>query len=164
MKSMGAKYRLALLLTGAVLVLDQVTKGMVDRWMSLHQSIEIIPNFAHLTYIRNTGAAFGFLAGSPSQWRIVFFVFISVVAIGCIIYLLKNLTPNETTTKVSLSLILSGALGNLIDRIRLGEVIDFIDLHWYRLHWPAFNVADSAITMGMLLLLVQMLRRKSLGF
>ena len=151
------KYALTGLIGGSVLVLDQVTKVLVDKTMTLHQSIEVIPNFAHLTHLRNTGAAFGFLAGSHSTLRIVFFGVISVVAIGCIAYLLRSLRPQQKTLLVSLSLILGGAVGNLIDRLRLGEVIDFIDLHWYHIHWPAFNVADSAITVGVSVMVLDML-------
>jgi len=87
------------------------------------------------------------------------------VAIGCIAYLLRSLRPQQKASLISLSLILGGAVGNLIDRLRLGEVIDFIDLHWYHYHWPAFNVADSAISMGVVLFCIQMLRGKgSLSF
>ena len=161
---MSSKYPLAGLLSGSVLVLDQITKVLVDKTMTLHQSVEVIPNFAHLTYVRNTGAAFGFLAGSHSTLRIVFFGLISVVAIGCIAYLLRSIRPQQKTLLVSLSLVLGGAVGNLIDRLRLGEVIDFMDLHWYHFHWPAFNVADSAISIGVVLLFIQMLRKGSLTF
>jgi signal peptidase II len=152
------------LISGGVLVLDQITKVLVERTMSLHQSIEIVPNFAHLTFLRNTGAAFGFLAGARSSLRIIFFALISSVAIGCIVYLIRGLRPRQKALLVSLSLILGGAIGNLIDRLRLGEVIDFIDLHWYDIHWPAFNVADSAISIGVVLLLIQMLRKGSVIF
>jgi signal peptidase II len=158
------KYRLALTITACVLVLDQITKVIIDRGMALYQSLEIIPNFVHITYVRNTGAAFGFLAGSHSNLRIVFFIAISTVAIICIFYLLKNISSELTAFIVSLSLILGGALGNFVDRLRLGEVIDFIDIHWYQVHWPAFNVADSAITIGVVLLFLQMVRKRSLSF
>jgi signal peptidase II len=155
------KYRLALLVGGTVLALDQITKALVHNLMQIYQSIEIVPNFAHLTYLKNTGAAFGFLAGSRSPLRMAFFVLVSSVAIGCVLYLLKNLRPGRNVLIVSLSLILGGAVGNLIDRLRMGEVIDFIDLHWHHLHWPAFNVADSAITIGVILLFIQMIRKRS---
>ncbi len=161
---MMGKVRLSLILTGVVVVADQMTKLWVDHLMSLYQSIAIVPNFVHLTYVRNTGAAFGFGAGARSSLRISFFILVSTVAIGCIFYLLKNLRSEQTSLTVSLSLILGGAIGNLIDRLRLGEVIDFIDLHWYDIHWPAFNIADSAITLGVCLLLIEMLRRRSLIF
>jgi signal peptidase II len=158
------KYTLAGLIGGAVLVLDQVTKALVENTMTMHQSIEIIPNLASLTYLRNTGAAFGFLAGARSGLRIVFFALISSVAIGCIVYLIRGLRPQQKTLLLSLSLILGGAVGNLIDRLRLGEVIDFIDLHWYDIHWPAFNVADSAISIGVVILFLHMLRKGSFTF
>ena len=161
---MSGKYALAGFISGSVLVLDQVTKLLVDKTMTLYQSIEVIPNFAHFTYLRNTGAAFGFLAGARSSLRIVFFALISSVAIGCIVYLIRGLRPPQKALLISLSLILGGAIGNLIDRLRLGEVIDFIDLHWYDIHWPAFNVADSAISIGVVLLFIQMLRKGSLTF
>ncbi|HWU41225.1 MAG TPA: signal peptidase II [Candidatus Acidoferrum sp.] len=161
---MSSKYALTGLISGSVLILDQITKLLVDRTMTLHQSIEVFPNFVHLTYLRNTGAAFGFLAGRHSNLRIIFFGLISVVAIGCIGYLLRSLRPQQKTLLVSLSLILGGAVGNLIDRLRLGEVIDFIDLHWYHVHWPAFNVADSAISIGVVLLFIRMVRKGSLTF
>ncbi len=158
---MSPKYVMAAIVSGVVLVLDQATKILVDNTMTMHQSIEIIPHVASLTYLRNTGAAFGFLAGARSGWRIVFFVLISSVAIGCIVYLIRGLRPQQKTLLLSLSMILGGAVGNLIDRLRLGEVIDFIDLHWYDIHWPAFNVADSAISIGVVLLFIQMLRKGS---
>jgi len=159
-----AKYRLMITISGAVLVFDQITKVVVDKTMSLYASVEIIPNFLHITYLRNTGAAFGFLAGGRTTLRMVFFTVVSAVAIGCISYLLKALRPQQKTLIVSLSLILGGAAGNLVDRLRMGEVIDFIDLHWYHIHWPAFNVADSAITIGVILLFLQLLRKGSLTF
>jgi len=158
------KYRLALIVGSTVLVLDQVTKALVENLMHLYQSIEIVPYFAHLTYLKNTGAAFGVLAGTRSPVRMVFFVLVSSVAIGCVLYLLKNLRPGRTSVVTSLALILGGAVGNLIDRLRMGEVIDFIDLHWHHLHWPAFNVADSSITIGVILLFIQMIRKQSINF
>jgi signal peptidase II len=161
---MNSKYRLALIISSTVLILDQITKTLVHNLMPLYHSIEIVPNFVHLTYIRNTGAAFGFLAGSRSTLRMAFFLLVSIVAIACVIYLLKNLRPGRNTLTFSLSLILGGAIGNLIDRLRMGEVIDFIDLHWHRLHWPAFNIADSAISIGVILLFIQMIRKPSLSF
>jgi signal peptidase II len=158
-EAVNPKVRLLTLVSGTILVLDQITKVLVDQTMALYQSFEVIPNFAHLTYLRNTGAAFGFMAGGRSSLRMVFFILISAVAIVCISYLLKSLRREQRTLTISLSMILGGALGNLIDRMRLGEVIDFIDLHWYDVHWPAFNVADSAITIGVILLFTQLVRK-----
>jgi len=155
-------YRLVIMISSIVLILDQVTKAWVHGQMALHQSIEIVPNFFNLTYLRNTGAAFGFLAGSPTALRIGFFILVSAVAIGCILYLLKNLRSGQTLWFAALASILGGAVGNLIDRIRMGEVIDFLDFHWDNWHWPAFNVADSAITVGVILLAYQMICKGSL--
>jgi len=161
---MSSKYRLPILTSSMVLIIDQVTKVCIHYKMALYQSIEILPNFFHLTYLRNTGAAFGFLAGSPSPLRMAFFIIVSTVAIGCLFYLLRSLRPGQNLLAFSLSLILGGAIGNLIDRLRMGEVIDFLDFHWYSLHWPAFNVADSAITVGVILLFYRMIRKRSLTF
>jgi signal peptidase II len=163
-ESVNPKYRLVLIVSGFVLVFDQATKILVDKTMALYRTIEIIPNFAAFTYLRNTGAAFGIFAGERSAYRIVFFVAVSVVALGCILYLLRLTRPEKKLTLLSLSLILGGAVGNLVDRLRLGEVIDFILLHYYDLHWPAFNVADSAISIGVVLLIIQMIRQKSTDF
>lgn len=157
---MKRKYHLTLMTSGMVIILDQITKYLVVKNMSLHQSIAIIPNFFNLTYLRNTGAAFGFLAGDRSLGRVLFFSLFSILAIGFLIYLLKTLRSTQKITLLSLSLILGGAIGNLIDRLRLGEVIDFLDLHWYDWHWPAFNIADSTITIGLMILLYQMLRKE----
>ncbi len=152
---------LVIAISSLILILDQVTKAWVHGRMALHQSIEIIPNFFRLTYLRNTGAAFGFLAGTPTALRIGFFILVSAVAIGCILYLMKNLRSSQTPWFAALALVLGGAVGNLIDRLRMGEVIDFLDFHWYAWHWPAFNVADSAITVGVILLACQMIGKGS---
>jgi signal peptidase II len=156
---MNPKYLLASGVCGSILVSDQVMKWWIQKNMVLHQSIEIIPNFVQLTYIRNTGAAFGFFSGAQSSWRTMIFMATSFIAIAAILYLMKKLRPTQKGQMVSLALILGGAIGNLVDRIRMGEVTDFIDLHWYRLHWPAFNIADSAITIGVILLLIFMSRK-----
>jgi len=161
---LNPKYRLILTVSTLIILLDQVTKIIVDKMMPLYHTVEIIPNLAALTYLRNTGAAFGILAGEQSIYRIGFFLLVSIVALGCILYLLKLTRPEKKTTLVSLSLILGGAVGNMIDRLRMGEVIDFILVHYYDLHWPAFNVADSAISIGVVLLLIQMIRQKSTDF
>lgn len=134
------------------LLLDQLTKELVLTGMSLHQSIELLENFAHLTHVRNPGAAFGILA--DHSLRLPFFILVSVVAACGILWYLRKEKGGSLRLQLGLGLIFSGALGNLIDRIRFSEVIDFIDLHWYQYHWPAFNVADSAICVGVGLLLL----------
>jgi signal peptidase II len=158
---MKSKYIILIIISAAVLLLDQATKLFIDRSMGLHSSITIVENFFNITYIRNKGAAFGFLA--DSSFRLPFFILVSIIAVVVIIGVFRKLRPAQTFTAVSLSLIFSGALGNLIDRIRLGEVIDFLDAHWYAHHWPAFNVADSAICVGVFLLAIDMFLEERRG-
>lgn len=147
---MGA-YRVFIGIASLSLLADQLTKWLVSSSMQLHQSIELVENFFHLTYVRNPGAAFGILA--EHSLRRPFFIGISLVATVGILWYAKQ-TKGQTLTHLALGLILSGALGNLIDRIRFGEVVDFLDFHWYQHRWPAFNIADSAICVGVALLLL----------
>ncbi len=139
----------------AGILIDQITKIAVDRSMVLFDSIPIIENFFHITYVRNRGAAFSFL--SNASWRLPFFITISIIAAFVILIAFRRLRDDQKLAHISLSMIFSGAVGNLIDRIRLGEVIDFLDAHWYRHHWPAFNVADSLICVGVFLLALDMI-------
>ena len=155
---MKTKYIILCAVSTIVLLLDQATKIFIDRTMDLHSSITVVESFFNITYIRNKGAAFGFLA--ETSFRLPFFILISIIAVVVIIGIVRKLRPEQKLTAVSLSLIFAGALGNLIDRIRLGEVIDFLDAHWYDHHWPSFNVADSAICVGVFLLALDMLREE----
>jgi len=152
------RFRLLAIVSIVVLVLDQATKLYVDRNFRLHESVTVVPDFFHFTYVRNKGAAFGIFADSAV--RIPFFITISILAAVGILWYLRRLQGGQTLQVFSLSLIFAGAVGNLIDRVRLGEVIDFIDVHWYQYHWPAFNIADSAITVGVILLLFDMWREE----
>lgn len=151
---MKLKYLILLAVSALVIGIDQATKLYVNKVMDLHSSITVVQNFFNITYMRNKGAAFSFL--SNFNYRIPFFILVSLVAIVVIISVIYKLRPDQKFAAISLSLILSGALGNLIDRVRLGEVIDFLDAHWYEHHWPAFNVADSAICVGVFLLAIDM--------
>ncbi len=151
---MKSKYLILCTVSAIILLLDQATKLFIDRSMGLHSSITVVENFFNITYIRNKGAAFGFLA--ETSFRLPFFIMVSIIAVVVIIGVFRKLRPEQTFTATALSLIFAGALGNLIDRIRLGEVIDFIYVHWYGHYWPAFNVADSAICIGVFLLAIDM--------
>jgi len=151
---MKLRYIILLAVSALVLVLDQATKLYIDRTMALHSSITVIEGFFNITYLRNKGAAFGILANSA--YRLPFFLLVSGVAVVVILVVIRRLREDQRISAVSLSLIFSGALGNLIDRVRLGEVIDFLDVHWRGHHWPAFNVADSAICVGVFLLAIEM--------
>ena len=153
---MAVRYRILLAVTVISLVLDQWTKWLIDQKMALHESIPLIDNFLALTYVRNKGAAFGIFA--DSSFRIPFFITVSIVAIVGITWFYRKIEEEQRLLQWALALVLSGAIGNLIDRVLYGEVIDFVDAHWYQYHWPAFNVADSAISVGVTLLLVDLVR------
>ncbi|MCK4503047.1 MAG: signal peptidase II [Desulfuromonadales bacterium] len=146
------KYRLFTLVAGISLVLDQLSKCYIDNNFALGESRLVITNFFHFTYVRNPGAAFGMLA--DSSFRMPFFITISILATSGIIWYIRLIAADKKWQHLALGLILSGALGNLIDRIRFSEVVDFIDVHWYNWHWPAFNIADSAICVGVTILLI----------
>lgn len=139
-------------------LLDQLSKLYIDRSFDLYESVTVFENFFHITYIRNRGAAFGIL--SDNALRLPFFMVVSLIAIIGIVWYLRHLRKDQTLSVLALGMILSGAIGNLIDRVRLGEVIDFIDVHWYSYHWPAFNVADSAICVGVGLLMIETWREE----
>ena len=141
-----------------VLLFDQATKVYIDASMPLHDSIAVIPGFFSITHVRNPGAAFGFLAGASPLFRNIFFVSVTVAAILLILHYLRTSKAQDRLLAFSLSLILAGAVGNLIDRIRFGEVIDFLDVYVGSHHWPAFNVADSAISVGAVILFIELLR------
>jgi signal peptidase II len=151
---MPFRYRLLLLVSLVVLTLDQATKYYIDSHFALYESVTVLPNFFHISYVRNQGAAFGLLANHA--FRVPFFISVAVIAAIGILWYLHRLGDGPKRHILALSLIFSGAVGNLIDRIRLGEVIDFIVVHWYQYHWPAFNVADSSICIGVGLLLLDL--------
>lgn len=155
---MAIKYRILLATLAVILPLDQLTKIYIDRRFALYESVTVIENFFSITYVRNPGAAFGIL--SESAFRIPFFITIGLVATVGILWYISRLEPERKWLPLALALVLSGAVGNLIDRVRLGEVIDFLDAHWYQHHWPAFNVADSAITLGVGMLLIDLWREE----
>jgi signal peptidase II len=151
------RLRLAALVALTVLVVDQVTKAIVERAMIPNESIPLLPFFA-LTYVRNTGAAFGLLAAAPAGLRLPLFLAVTLVAGVALVAYLRR-TPREQRWLVgALGGILGGAVGNLVCRVRYGEVIDFLDLHWGDLHWPMFNVADTAISVGVAIVLLHTAR------
>lgn len=148
------RYLLLALLAGTIIVTDQATKLSIVESMRLHESIPIVPDFFSLTYIRNPGAAFGLLAGSSNAFRMVFFGVTSLFALGLLGTILYRLPEKDWMGQLSIAGILGGAIGNLIDRLRYGEVIDFLDVYAGSYHWPAFNVADSAISVGVVFLII----------
>jgi len=140
-------------LSGVALILDQLSKIWIDTSMSLYQSIPVFPGFS-ITYARNYGAAFSFLSDAGGWQRWFFAALAAGISVGLVIYL-KSLKKDETLLAVSLSLILGGAVGNLIDRVIYGYVIDFLDVYYQAYHWPVFNIADSAITVGVVFMLYE---------
>jgi len=145
-----------LTLAGLVAALDQLTKLAILRTLGAGASVEIAPFFS-LVLVYNSGAAFSLLSGA-SGWQRELFIAIALVAVIWVVWLLRRYS-RERFFCCALSLILGGAVGNLVDRVRFGLVVDFLDFHAAGWHWPAFNVADSAITCGALLLVWESLRR-----
>jgi len=144
------------LVAAGILVLDQVTKLVIVRSLGLGQAIPVIPGLFNIVYVLNPGAAFGFLAGMPAGFRNPFFILISVgAAVLIVAYHTRHLRA-LILPSLALGLILGGAIGNLIDRLRYGMVVDFLDFYLRGYHWPAFNVADSAISVGVGLMLLDM--------
>ncbi len=143
--------------SGIVLLVDQVTKIWVSKSMGLRESIEIIPYF-QLTYVHNLGAAFSFLSDAGG-WQRWFFVILSAGASLFITVWLWRLSRSMVLQAWGLALVLGGAVGNLVDRVIYGYVIDFLDVYYQHWHWPVFNVADSAITVGVILLLIESFRQ-----
>lgn len=144
-----------------VVVLDRLSKLAIERNLSLHDSISLIPGFFRLTHVENRGAAFGLFADSPSEWKIAGLVLFSLIALVIVATLLWKNSHSMTTTGVGLSLILGGAIGNLWDRLVSGHVVDFLLFYVGQYQWPAFNIADSAIVVGAGLLVFEILFSKA---
>ncbi len=143
-----------------VILLDQVTKILVLQHMPLHDSITIIPGFFSLTHVHNPGGAFGFMAQNSSPLRHWLFLLAAFFALGMILYFYHQTPRSHPFFGFALALIFGGAIGNLIDRLRFGEVIDFLDVYVGYLHWPTFNVADSAVSVGVIIFLLHVIRKK----
>jgi signal peptidase II len=156
---MKRKYWVLLVVCFAVLLLDQWTKHVVQERLFLHQTVEVIPGFFNLVHVRNAGGAFGIFGGERGGLGSFLFVMVSLIAIGSILFFFVKVKEEEKTLSLSLSLVLSGAIGNLIDRLQYAEVVDFLDFHLLSYHWPAFNIADSAICVGIGLMAIELLVR-----
>jgi signal peptidase II len=150
--------RFYLLLSLGVIALDQLTKRVIARTIELHDSHEIVPGLASLTHVRNRGAAFGFLSNADLPYQSMLFSVLSLVALLAILAYALKLPVTQKWTQLALALIMGGAVGNLLDRLWHGFVIDFVDVYWHQHHWPAFNVADSCISIGVVMLVLELLR------
>ncbi len=151
---MGIREIFLFFIIASVVVIDQLTKLWIMASFQLYEHYVIIPDFFNLVYITNTGAAFGFLAGDQTTWRQVFFVTVAIIALIVITIMYRHVRDRGKLFVTSLGLIAGGAIGNLIDRVRFGAVVDFLDFYIKSYHWPAFNIADSAISVGVGLFLL----------
>lgn len=156
------KYILTTIITLSAIILDQLTKYLVRVDIPLYSSVDVLP-FFNLTHLRNTGVAFGMLQNLPQYFKYPFYIMVFVIALVVLISIIKNTQEKNRSMIVGLSLILAGAIGNSIDRFRLGYVTDFLNFHWFNdpsLNWPPFNIADSCITIGAILVVVTGLFKK----
>ena len=147
---MPRRYRILGLAAVVALVLDQVSKWIVMQYIPEHRPITVIAGLFDLVNIRNRGAAFGFLNRSDIEWQFWLFLAATVVAVWAIVMLVRS-SDEDPWLFAALGLVMGGALGNLVDRVRFRAVVDFLDVYWGDWHWPAFNVADSAIFVGAVL-------------
>jgi signal peptidase II len=139
-----------------VVVCDQLTKAAVRAMLPLHSSVSVVPGFVDLTHVRNTGAAFGILNSADLPFKTVLIAVVATTALVAVGFYAASLARHQIVARVGLSLILGGAAGNLIDRLVVGSVVDFVDVYWRTYHFWAFNVADSAITIGVCLMIFDM--------
>jgi len=159
MINMG-KYKILVIISFLVIVFDQISKAIIVKLIMPYTSKIIIPGVFNITHIYNPGGAFGFMAGQSTLVRTILFLVVSTIAIGFIFYFYKNTPKTHPVLASGFALIFGGAIGNMIDRIRLGTVVDFLDFYIKGLHWPAFNIADSAISVGMAIFLFHLVFKK----
>jgi signal peptidase II len=155
-----SKYTKLAVVAGLVVLADQITKLLILEYLPYQHSITVVAGFFDITHIHNPGGAFGLMANMSKTVRTVVFLLASSAAVGLIFYLYVKVPPSYAFLAVGFSLIFGGAIGNLIDRVRLGVVVDFLDVYLGNYHWPAFNVADSAITVGIFIFGFHLLFKK----
>jgi signal peptidase II len=149
--------RFELWLPAVIVLLDQVSKAIVRRTLPLHESVSVIPGIMDFTHIRNTGAAFGFLNGVDFPFKTIVIAIVATAALIGVALYAAGLAHHQTLARVGLALIIGGAAGNLIDRVIAGSVVDFVDVYWRSYHFWAFNVADSAISIGVAIMILDMI-------
>lgn len=148
----------ALVLPASIVVADQATKWLVVSRLPLYEDFPLISGLLSLQYVRNSGAVFGFLSGAAIPGKPYLFALLSTVALLALSYYARTIPHEERLPRFALSLVIGGAIGNLIDRVRFGYVVDFVKMHWQGHVWPNYNVADSAISIGLVLLIVDSFR------
>ena len=149
--------RFELWLPAVIVLLDQVSKAIVRRTLPLHESVSVIPGVMDFTHIRNTGAAFGFLNGVDFPFKTIVIAIVATAALIGVALYAAGLAHHPTLARIGLALIIGGAAGNLIDRVIAGSVVDFVDVYWRSYHFWAFNVADSAISIGVAIMILDMI-------
>jgi signal peptidase II len=154
------KYSRLAIVAGMVVSADQISKALILNNLPLHHSIPVIAGLFDITHILNPGGAFGLMADMSVVVRTIVFLFISSMAVGLIFYFYYKTPPTYKLLATGFALIFGGAIGNLIDRVRFGTVIDFLDFYIGNHHWPAFNIADSAITVGILIFIYHLVFKK----
>ncbi len=155
--TMARRRTLEIWLPLVILALDQITKELVRRSLELHESVTVIPGFLDFTHVRNTGAAFGILNSADFEYKTIFIVVIASAGLIGVAAYSASLASQQLAARIGLALIIGGAAGNLIDRVLVGYVVDFVDVYWRDHHFWAFNVADSAITIGVGVMILDML-------
>jgi signal peptidase II len=155
------KRRLELAVVAAVALLDQATKLLVVMELGLHETIEVVPGLLNLTHVRNSGVAFGFLNATSFAFKPALMAFLAFAALIGVALYTTQLSPHQKWARTALALILGGAAGNLVDRARQGYVVDFVDAYWGSWHFWAFNVADAAISVGVSMLILDLVRPAS---
>ena len=153
-----SRFQLELSIAAAIVVLDQIVKMVVRSALELHESVEIIPSFFNLTRVHNYGAAFGLMNAADFPFKTVALSIVAALALGALSWYGATLPAEQRLARLGLALIIGGAAGNLIDRLRSGYVVDFVDLYWRDWHFWAFNVADAAITVGVSLMILDLLQ------
>jgi signal peptidase II len=155
----GSRPRVGLLwwLSAAVVALDQATKALIDAFLPVYESWTLIPGLVDIVHVHNAGVAFGMLNGIDDPRRGILTTGLALAALAGIAYYARHIRPEERLARLGLSLILGGAVGNLIDRLRQGYVVDFVDVYWGTWHFWAFNVADAAISIGATLVFVEVI-------
>jgi signal peptidase II len=144
-------------LAGAIVALDQLTKALIRAYVPLHSSRTIIPGVLDLTHVQNSGAAFGLLNAADFPYKAAVIALVATAALVSIAVFAAGLSPHQRLARIGLALILGGAAGNLVDRVTTGSVVDFVDVYWRQYHFWAFNVADSAITVGVIGMMLDVL-------
>jgi signal peptidase II len=153
---LGAR-RLEIIVAFTVVILDQITKSLIRPLLALHESKEVIPGFLDLTRVHNTGAAFGMLNSVDFPFKTVVLSLVAAIALGGVAWYAATVPPGDRLARIGIAGVLGGAVGNLIDRATSGYVLDFVDAYWNGWHFWAFNVADAAITVGVILMILDIL-------